>query len=188
MSISRYHVGGTFLAMGWLVLSACGDSAAPPVDEPGVAFSYAGTVRGEFRAAGPASDALDPGRSFAVAFRSGGGELQLCAYQARRGAASGDFLLLNAGTVTAPGSYAVPPGWAPLSPSYQPGTFLLEVDGARTSVGHISPFLSGQVTVEGLEADHVRGTFAVTTTLSTLSGGTFDVPLAALADLPILCQ
>ncbi len=173
--------------MGLLAFSACSDSAGPAVDGPGVAFAYAGALRGQFRAVGPASDALDPRRSFAVAFRTSAGELQLCAYQARRGG-SGDFLLVNAGTVSAPGSYAVPPGWAPPSPSYQPGTFLLEVDATRSSVGHISPFVSGQVTVEGLEADHVRGTFAVTTTLSTLSSGTFDVPLAALADLPILCQ
>jgi hypothetical protein len=104
------------------------------------------------------------------------------------GAGSGNFLLLNAGTVTAPGSYAVPPGWAPLAAGYQPGTFLLEVDATRTEIGRVSPFVAGQVTVEELSANHVRGTFAVTTLLTTLSSGTFDVPLAALADLPLLCE
>jgi hypothetical protein len=179
-------VGTTFLALGLLTVSACSDSSAPPVDEDGVTFAYAGTVQGQFQAAGPAGNALDPAKSFAVAFRSGAGELQLCAYQAA-GFGGGDFLLLNAGVVTAPGSYAVPPGWAPLATSYQPGTFLIEVDATRTTVAQISPFVSGQVTVEELGADHVRGTFAVTTLLTTLSSGTFDVPLAALADLPILC-
>jgi hypothetical protein len=187
MSILRCHVGMTFLSMGLFTLSACGDSSAPVVDELGVAFTYAGTVRGRFQAAGPASDALDPGRSFAVAFRSSAGELQLCAYQAK-GAGSGNFLLLNAGTVTTPGPYAVPPGWAPLAAGYQPGTFLLEVDATRTGVGQVSPFVAGQVTVLELSTNHVRGTFAVTTLLTTLSSGTFDVPLAALADLPLLCQ
>jgi hypothetical protein len=55
-------------------------------------------------------------------------------------------------------------------------------------MGQVSPFVEGQVTVEELSANHVRGTFAVTRFLTTLSGGTFDVPLAALADLPVLCQ
>ena len=175
------------LALGLLSLSACSDSSAPAADESGVAFSYAGTVRGRFRANGPASDALDPGRSFAVAFRSSAGELQLCAYQAV-GAGSGNFLLLNAGVVSAPGSYAVPPGWAPLATGYQPGTYLLAVDATRTTVGQISPFVEGQVTVQALSANHVRGTFAVTTLLTTLSGGTFDVPLSELAQLPVICQ
>jgi hypothetical protein len=177
----------TFLTLGLLTLSACSDPSAPPVDEVGVTFAYAGTVRGRFQAAGPASDALDPGRSFAVAFRSSVGELQLCAYQAM-GAGSGNFLLLNAGTVTVPGSYAVPPGWTPPAAGYQPGTFLLEVDATRTGIARVSPFVAGQVTVEELTANHVRGTFTVTTLLTTLSSGTFDVPLAALADLPLLCQ
>jgi hypothetical protein len=187
MSTSRYHVRMTFLAMGLLTVSACDDSSAPAVDEPGVAFEYAGTVRGRFLAAGPASDALDPERSFAVAFRSIADELQLCAYQAM-GAGSGNFLLLNAGVVARPGPYTVPPGWAPLNSGYQPGTFLLEVDATRTAMGQVSPFVEGQVTVQQLSANHVRGTFAVTTLLTTLSGGTFDVPLAALADLPLLCE
>jgi hypothetical protein len=184
---SRYRVVLIPLAVGLFTLSACNDSSAPAADETGVAFSYAGTVRGRFRANGPASDALDPGQSFAAAFRSSAEELQLCAYQAM-GAGSGNFLLLNVGAVAAPGSYAVPPGWAPLAAGYQPGTFLLEVDASRTEVRQVSPFVEGQVTVQELSATHVRGTFVVTTLLTTLSGGTFDVPLAELAELPVICQ
>jgi len=184
---SRYAVVLVPLALGLFTLSACSDSSAPAADEPGVGFSYAGTVRGQFRAHGPASDALDPGRSFAAAFRSSAGELQLCAYQAM-GAGSGNFLLLNAGAVATPGSYTVPPGWAPSAAGYQPGTYLLAVDATRTGVGQISPFVEGQVTVQELSANHVRGTFAVTTLLTTLSGGTFDVPLAEFAELPVICQ
>jgi hypothetical protein len=187
MSMPRYGVGMAFVALGFLTLSACSDSSAPPADQVGVTFAYAGSARGRFQAAGPASDALDPRKSFAAAFRSSVGELQLCAYQAI-GAGSGNFLLLNAGTVTALGSYAVPPGWAPRATGYQPGTFLLEVDATRSEVGRISPFVAGRVTVEELGVDHVRGTFAVTTLLTTLSSGTFDVPLAAREDLPVLCE
>jgi hypothetical protein len=187
MNRSRYPAVLLALTLGLSSLSACTDSSTPAADELGVTFAYAGSVRGRFRANGPASDALDPRKSFAVAFRSSAGELQLCAYQAM-GAGSGNFLLLNVGAVAGPGSYAVPPGWAPLAAGYQPGTFLLEVDAPRTGVGQISPFVEGQVTVQELSADHVRGMFAVTTQLTALSGGTFDVPLAEIAELPVICQ
>jgi len=175
------------LATTLLALPACSDSSEPIPEGEGVTFTYAGTVSGSFRAVGPASDALDPSRSFAVAFRSDAGELQLCAYEAS-GRGTGNFLLLNAGLAAATGNYDVPPGWAPGAAGYQPGSFLLGVDASRSAIEQISPFVEGHVHLEELSASRVRGTFAVKTLLTMVVNGQFDVTLAELADVPILCQ
>jgi hypothetical protein len=126
-------------------------------------------------------------RSFAVAFRSAAGEMQLCAYQ-HETQGTGNFLLLNSGVINAPGRYSVPPDPAPNASGYQPGTFLLGVDPSRSEVEHISTFVEGEVEVQELSATHVRGEFTVTTDLTTISEGGFDVPMAALEELPIICH
>jgi hypothetical protein len=180
-------INGIFLLVGLLVITACDDSSAPSGETPGVEFTYAGTLRGHFRAVGPASDAFNPVRSFAVAFRSAANELQLCAFQAGANGL-GDFLLLNVGAVNAPGEYIVPPGWAPSATGYQPGTFLAGVDATRTSVEHISTFTQGVAKVEEVSTTHARGSFTVTTRLAELMDGSFDVPMARLVDLPVICQ
>jgi hypothetical protein len=126
-------------------------------------------------------------RSFAVAFRSAAGEVQLCAYQHER-QGTGNFFLLNGGVINAPGRYTVPPGWAPNALGYQTGTFLVGVDPSRTSVEQISTFIQGEVEVQELSATHVRGEFTVRTLHTTISEGRFDVPMAALEELPIICQ
>lgn len=171
---------------GFLAVLACSDSSAPSTDSQGVDFGYAGEVSGHFRAVGPATAVGDPMRSFAVAFRSADGEVQLCAYQPG-GQGTGNFFLLNTGVINAPGRYTVPPGWAPNASSYQPGTFLLGVDPSRTTVEQISTFFQGEVEVQELSATHVRGGFTVTTRLTTITEGRFDVPVTTLEKLPVIC-
>lgn len=186
MNTSPHWLSRVCLA-GFLAVLACSDSSAPSADSQNVDFGYAGALSGHFRAVGPATAIGDPTRSFAVAFRSAAGEVQLCAYQpGRRGA--GNFFLLNIGVINAPGRYTVPPTWAPNASSYQPGTFLLGVDSSHTSVEQISTFIQGEVEVQELSTTHVRGGFTVTTLLTTISEGRFDVPIAALEELPIICQ
>jgi hypothetical protein len=176
------------MVMLLLAVPACGDdSTAPGQEGSGVAFAYRGTLTGSFQAMGPASDAHDPGRSFAVAFRSPAGELQLCAYQAI-GHGGGNFLLLNAGVAADPGAYVVPPGWAPTATSYQPGTLLLDVDVNRSSAAHISTFVEGTVQIAELSSLHVRGSFNVKSLLTKLADGHFDVPISNLAELPVICE
>jgi hypothetical protein len=184
---SRWSSAGIVLSAGLLAVTGCGDSSDPGDDHPGVSFTYAGVLHGNFQAVGPASVALDPSRSFAVAFRSEGGELQLCAYQATI-AGYGNFLLLNAGAIEAPGEFSLPPAPVPVGTGYQAGTFLVGVDSTRSSVRQISQFVQGSVKVDELSTTKVRGTFAVTTRLSKLTDGRFDVPIALFSDLPILCS
>jgi hypothetical protein len=181
------QTGRILLSVGLLVITACDDTSAPAGETPGVEFTYAGALRGHFHAVGPASDAFNPDRSFAVAFRSAAGELQLCAFQTGVNGL-GDFLLLNVGVVNAPGEYIVPPGWAPSATSYQPGTFLAGVDATRSSVEHISTFTHGVAQVEQLSTTHVRGSFTITTPLANLTDGRFEVPMAVLEELPVICQ
>ena len=185
--MSTPHWRSQVCLAGFLAVLACRDSSAPSIDSQGVDFSYAGGLGGNFRAVGPATAAGDPMRSFAVAFRSAAGEVQLCAYQHER-QGTGNFLLLNSGVINGPGRYAVPPGWAPNALSYQPGTFLLGVDHSRSGIEHISPFSEGEVEVQEISATHVRGEFTVRTDLTTISEGRFDVPMALLEELPILCS
>jgi hypothetical protein len=170
-----------------LALPACNNFSEPLAEDGGVEFNYAGTVSGRFRAVGPASQAHDPSRSFAVAFRSASGELQLCAYEAT-GRGSGNFLLLNAGAAVVAGEYGVPPGPASGARTYQPGTFLLGVDASRSGIEKISTFVEGHVHVDELSARRARGTFSVTTLLTTLAEGRFDVTFAEPVDLPIMCE
>ena len=186
--MSRFpHLRSQVTFAGFFAVLACGESSSPGNDSQGVDFDYAGELGGHFRAVGPATAAGDPMRSFAVAFRNAAGEVQLCAYQHER-QGTGNFLLLNSGVINAPGRYTVPPGWAPNASGYQPGTFLLGVDHSRTSVEHISTFFQGEVEVQELSATHVRGEFTVATRLTTISEGRFEVPMAALEELPIICQ
>jgi hypothetical protein len=170
---------------GFLAVLACSDSSAPTADSQSVDFSYAGAVSGHFRAVGPATAVGNPARSFAVAFRSAAGETQLCAYQPV-GLGNGNFFLLNIGVINGPGRYTVPP--TPVGTSHQPGTFLLGVDPSHTSVEQISTFVEGEVEVQEFSAARVRGTFTVTTLLTATSDGRFDVGVAALDQLPIICQ
>jgi hypothetical protein len=170
-----------------LALPACSDSSEPSAEEGSVRFAYAGALSGSLLATGPASNAFDPLRAFAVAFRSGAGELQLCAYQPT-GHGRGNFLLLNAGVLTTPGEYNVPPTWAEGATSYQPGTFLVGVDASRSEIEQVSTFADGLVRADDISVRRVRGTFTVRTLLTTLEGGVFDVPLSRLADLPVLCS
>jgi hypothetical protein len=174
----------TMLLLG---VPACHDSSAPTSLDAAVAFVYSGTLSGRFQASGPASNAANPTRSFAVAFLSSAGELQLCAYQAI-GHEGGNFLLLNAGIVADTGRYVVPPGWAPTAISYQPGTLLIDVDGSRSAVEHISPFVGGVVHMAELNRLRVRGSFTVTSAMTELSEGRFDVPMSTVAELPVICQ
>jgi hypothetical protein len=185
--MSTPHWRSRVYLAGFVVVQACSDPSSPSNDFQGVNFGYAGGLSGHFRAVGPATAAGDPMRSFAVAFRSAAGEVQLCAYQHER-QGTGNFLLLNNGVINGPGRYTVPPGWAPNASSYQPGTFLLGVDHSRSGVEHISTFLEGEVEVQEISATHVRGEFTVTTNLTTISEGRFDVPMALLEELPILCS
>ena len=187
MTTSSRLAGVALLSAGLLAFSGCSDSSAPTGGSQGVSFRYAGSLSGLFRAVGPASRALDPARSFAVAFRSAAGELQLCAYQPGTGG-GGNFLLLNAGVAASPGEYPVPPEWAPMATGFQPGTFLVDVDAPRTSVAQISTFTRGVVKVDELTATNVRGTFTVTSLLATLTDGRFDVPMDRLANLPVICE
>jgi hypothetical protein len=187
MNTTRFRTCKIFLTAGFLAVPACGDSSAPAGESLGVEFAYAGTLSGSFRAVGPATGSRDPHRSFAVAFRGAAGELQLCAYQAMA-EGRGSFLLLNAGPAARPGDYAVPPKVAAGATSHQPGTFLVGVDSSRTAVEQISPFVQGQVQVEQLSTTHVRGSFTVTSLLTQLKDGRFDVPMTTLAELPVICQ
>ena len=181
------QTGRILLLAGLLVITACNDTSAPSDETPGVEFTYTGTLSGHFRAVGPASDALNPARSFAVAFRGAAGELQLCAFQAGANG-RGNFLLVNVGAVNVPGEYIVPPALAPSAISYQPGTFLAGVDTTRASVEHISTFTQGVAKVDALGTTHVRGSFTVTTPLAELTAGRFEVPMTRLEELPIICQ
>ena len=185
--MSTPHWRSRVYLAGFVVVQACSDSSSPSNDFQGVNFDYAGGLGGHFRAVGPATAAGDPMRSFAVAFRSAAGEVQLCAYQHER-QGTGNFLLLNNGVINGPGRYTVPPGWAPNASSYQPGTFLVGVDHSRSEVEHISTFSEGEVEVHEISATHVRGEFTVRTNLTTISEGRFDVPMALLEELPIICQ
>jgi hypothetical protein len=176
------------LIVSFLLLPACdGDSAFDPRTDGQLRFRYTGAVAGEFLAIGPAANALNSRLSFAAAFHSAAGELQLCAYQPT---AEGDgrFVLINVGRVIAPGTYSVPPGWAEGATSYQPGTFLFDVDASRTGVGQIFTFVQGTVTLETIASERLAGTFAVSTGGTELTGGSFDVPVTTLEELPVICQ
>ncbi len=186
MNRSPHWYSGVCLTASLAIL-ACGDSTSPTLDVQSVDFQYAGAVSGNFRAVGPATAVDNPESSFAVAFRSAAGETQLCAYQPGR-QRLGNFFLLNIGVINGPGNYAVPPGWAPNATSYQPGTFLLGVDASQGSVEQISTFIEGEVEVQELSANHVRGVFTINTHLTAIPEGRFDVPMAALEELPIICQ
>jgi hypothetical protein len=100
--MSRFPHWRSQVSLGFLAVLACSDSSSPGNDSQGIDFGYAGELGGHFRAVGPATAAGDPTRSFAVAFRSAAGEVQLCAYQHER-QGTGNFLLLNSGVITAPG-------------------------------------------------------------------------------------
>jgi hypothetical protein len=186
MSTPRWSSACIFLS-GLFAVTGCDEASAPAELTSGISFNYTGALHGQFRAAGPATVALNPSRSFAVAFRSDGGELQLCAYQAIFGG-QGNFLLLNAGVTDTPGEYALPPEPAPSGTGYQQGTFLVGVDSARTSIHKISPLTHGSLRLEEVNPTMARGTFTVTTHLAQLTDGQFDVPMARLSDLPVLCQ
>jgi hypothetical protein len=173
---------------GLLAVLGCSDSSSPTSDSQSVDFRYAGGLTGHFRAVGPATAVGDPTRSFAVAFRSAAGETQLCAYQPGWRGFVGNFFLLNIGVINAPGRYSVPPPWAPNATSYQPGTFLLGVDPSHTYVQKDSRFIEGEVEVQELSAGHVRGGFAIEGTNLTTMEGRFDVLVARLEELPIICQ
>ena len=169
-----------------LAVPACSDSSGPPDAEGGVRFTYDGTLAGTFLATGSASNAFDPLQSFAVAYRSEAGELQLCAYQPT-GGGQGNFLLLNAGIVRSPGQYDVPPGWAIGARSYQPGMFLVGVDSTRTGIERTWLFTTGRVYVFGSADGRAQGRFRINTRPAVLDSGTFDVPLVQKGDLPVLC-
>ena len=174
--------------VSFLLLPACdGASAFDPRTDGQLRVRYIGAVAGEFLAIGPAADALNSRRSFAAAFHSAAGELQLCAYQ-HTGEGGGRFVLLNVGRVTAPGTYIIPPGWAEGATSYQPGTFLFDVDASRTEVGQIFTFVQGAVTLETIASERLTGTFAVSTAGAELTGGSFDVLITAFEELPVICQ
>jgi hypothetical protein len=187
MNTSPYWYSRVCLA-GLLAVLGCSDSSSPTADSQGVDFRYAGGLTGHFRAVGPATAAGDPTRSFAVAFRSAAGETQLCAYQPARRGLVGNFFLLNIGVINAPGRYSVPPPWAPNATSYQRGAFLLSVDSSHSKVQEGATFIEGEVEVQEFSAAHVRGGFAIKTNLTTISEGRFDVLMAGLEELPIICQ
>ena len=97
-------------------------------------------------------------------------------------------LLLSVGAADRPGEYRVPASPVAGATGWQPGTFLVGVDAARTSVAEISPFTEGSVKLEQLSATSVQGSFAITSRLTRLTDGQFDVPVDRLADLPLLCR
>jgi hypothetical protein len=187
MNTSLYWYSRIYLA-GLLAVLGCSDSSSPTSNSQSIDFRYAGGLTGHFRAGGPATAVGDPTRSFAVAFRSAAGETQLCAYQPGWGGLFGNVFLLNIGVINAPGNYSVPPPWAPNATSYQNGTFLLGVDYSHTYVQQGSRFIQGEVEVQELSDAHVRGGFAITTDHTTISEGRFDVLVAGLEELPIICQ
>jgi hypothetical protein len=62
------------------------------------------------------------------------------------------------------------------------------VDPSHTYIQQGSRFIQGEVEVQELSAAHVRGGFAIRTDLTTISEGRFDVLVAGLEELPIICQ
>ena len=174
------------LIVGFLLPACDGSPGFDPRTDGQLRVQYNGAVVGEFLAIGPPADALNSRRSFATAFYSAAGELQLCAYQ-HTGDGRGRFVILNVGRVTAPGTYMIPPGWAEGATSYQPGTFLFDVDASRTGVEHAFEFVQGAVTLETIASERLAGTFAVSTTGAELTGGSFDVLITTLEELPVIC-
>jgi hypothetical protein len=144
-----------------LTTSGGTDHPPPPGITPNsLAFEYSGRTVGAFAATGLPADPAAPSGSFVYAFRTAGGEVQLCAFAPTAGLFEGDYFLLNLGVSPSLGSRPLPPPIPVPTTTYQPGAFLRDVDSSRTffRTGN-HQIIAGQVSLSAVSPDHLEGTF-----------------------------
>lgn len=183
----RYRPLLVLCAIVALGIASCGDDGGPAEPDGGggeasgrLAFDFTGDRSGRFSAEGvpPDDSAATAHGTWAGAARSGS-DLILVGSRARA-APRVDLLFLVLSGVSAPGTYAIDP----LGDGPGVGILVFDVDADAAEVDEQAVtyvLTTGSVTIEGLSAERVRGSFAGDAVRLEgsqrlfVTGGTFDL-------------